>query len=73
LCCCRELPYWQYFCDYFPAVLIKEADLDPAKNYIFGYHPHGTKCRVARQPRPAPMRRLYWSAQLKLDHVIGYL
>ncbi|KAF9427638.1 diacylglycerol O-acyltransferase 1 [Entomortierella beljakovae] len=21
--------------------LIKEADLDPSKNYIFGYHPHG--------------------------------
>lgn len=38
---CRELTYWQYFCDYFPAVLVKEADLDPSKNYIFGYHPHG--------------------------------
>lgn len=27
--------------NYFPASLIKTADLDPNKNYIFGYHPHG--------------------------------
>ncbi|KAG0303800.1 diacylglycerol O-acyltransferase 1 [Dissophora globulifera] len=32
---------WTYFAKYFPMTLIKEADLDPSKNYIFGYHPHG--------------------------------
>ena len=32
---------WRYFRDYFPAHLIKTVDLDPNKNYIFGYHPHG--------------------------------
>ncbi|KAF9351936.1 diacylglycerol O-acyltransferase 1 [Mortierella sp. NVP85] len=32
---------WTYFAQYFPMTLIKEADLDPSKNYIFGYHPHG--------------------------------
>ncbi|KNC81203.1 hypothetical protein SARC_06464 [Sphaeroforma arctica JP610] len=37
----RRLSYWNYFSDYFPCVLVKEADIDPTKNYIFGYHPHG--------------------------------
>ncbi|KAG0193584.1 diacylglycerol O-acyltransferase 1 [Apophysomyces sp. BC1034] len=37
----RRWKLWKYFADYFPAEIIKEADLDPTKNYIFGYHPHG--------------------------------
>jgi len=37
----RRLPYWKYFRDYFPAELVKTADLDPNKSYIFGAHPHG--------------------------------
>ncbi|RCI03136.1 diacylglycerol O-acyltransferase 1 [Rhizopus stolonifer] len=37
----RQLSFWRYFADYFPAKLVKEADLDASKNYIFGYHPHG--------------------------------
>ncbi|KAG0211779.1 diacylglycerol acyltransferase [Mortierella sp. GBAus27b] len=32
---------WQYFAQFFPMTLIKEGELDPTKNYIFGYHPHG--------------------------------
>jgi 2-acylglycerol O-acyltransferase 2 len=28
--------------DYFPAKLIKMTQLDPERNYILGYHPHGT-------------------------------
>ncbi|KAF9959059.1 diacylglycerol O-acyltransferase 1 [Modicella reniformis] len=32
---------WTHFAQYFPMTLVKEADLDPSKNYIFGYHPHG--------------------------------
>ncbi|KAF9101243.1 diacylglycerol O-acyltransferase 1 [Mortierella sp. AM989] len=32
---------WTYFARYFPMTLVKEGDLDPSKNYIFGYHPHG--------------------------------
>lgn len=37
----RRLKWWKYFCGYFPISLIKTADLDPKKNYVFGYHPHG--------------------------------
>lgn len=37
----RRLKFWRYFCEFFPINLIKTADLDPQKNYIFGYHPHG--------------------------------
>ncbi|EPY50047.1 diacylglycerol O-acyltransferase Dga1 [Schizosaccharomyces cryophilus OY26] len=33
-------PY-HWFCHYFPIRLHKTANLDPKKNYIFGYHPHG--------------------------------
>ena len=32
---------WNYFRDYFPIRLIKTADLDPSRSYLFGYHPHG--------------------------------
>uniref|UniRef100_A0A3B4TXM8 Monoacylglycerol O-acyltransferase 3a n=1 Tax=Seriola dumerili TaxID=41447 RepID=A0A3B4TXM8_SERDU len=34
---------WEYFRDYFPITLVKTVDLDPKKNYIFGFHPHGEK------------------------------
>ncbi|XP_067841461.1 2-acylglycerol O-acyltransferase 2 [Heptranchias perlo] len=37
----RSVKVWNYFRDYFPIRLIKTADLDPKKNYIFGFHPHG--------------------------------
>ncbi|XP_054721576.1 2-acylglycerol O-acyltransferase 1-like [Uloborus diversus] len=40
----RRLPMWKYFADYFPIKMVKTADLDPNKNYIFGYHPHGIFC-----------------------------
>ena len=37
----RRLPFWQHAANYFPVRLHKTCDLDPQKNYIFGYHPHG--------------------------------
>lgn len=37
----RKSPFWKWFADYFPIKLVKTADLDPSKNYVFGYHPHG--------------------------------
>ncbi|KAJ3147606.1 2-acylglycerol O-acyltransferase 1 [Geranomyces variabilis] len=37
----REWSFWRGFGDYFGAELVKTAELDPAKNYVFGYHPHG--------------------------------
>lgn len=40
----RRLPIWKYFADYFPVTMIKTAELDPNKNYILGYHPHGIMC-----------------------------
>ncbi|KAI9218719.1 diacylglycerol acyltransferase [Blastocladiella britannica] len=37
----RHAQLWKYMSKYFPVELVKEADLDPSRNYIFGYHPHG--------------------------------
>ncbi|KAF7725343.1 diacylglycerol O-acyltransferase 1 [Apophysomyces ossiformis] len=37
----RRWLLWRYFAAYFPVKLIKEHDLDPTQNYVFGYHPHG--------------------------------
>ncbi|XP_078793056.1 2-acylglycerol O-acyltransferase 1 isoform X2 [Oryzias latipes] len=37
----RSWAVWGHFRDYFPLKLIKTVDLDPTKNYIFGFHPHG--------------------------------
>jgi 2-acylglycerol O-acyltransferase 2 len=37
----RELAFWRYVGNYFPVKLIKTTELDPSKNYVFGYHPHG--------------------------------
>ncbi|KAL9963530.1 hypothetical protein ACROYT_G027048 [Oculina patagonica] len=36
-----DLFAFRYARDYYPISLVKTADLDPCKNYIFGYHPHG--------------------------------
>ena len=43
----RNLKIWKYFRDYFPLKLIKTVELEPSKNYIFGYHPHGILCAGA--------------------------
>ncbi|CAF0710190.1 unnamed protein product [Brachionus calyciflorus] len=40
----RTWSLWKYFRDYFPIKLVKTADLDPNKNYIFGISPHGVMC-----------------------------
>ncbi|KAG1703656.1 2-acylglycerol O-acyltransferase 1 [Nymphon striatum] len=37
----RRWKIWRYFKDYFPVTLKKTVDLDPSRNYIFCYHPHG--------------------------------
>ncbi|TKS93357.1 2-acylglycerol O-acyltransferase 2-A [Collichthys lucidus] len=37
----RSWTVWDNFRDYFPIRLVKTVDLDPKKNYIFGFHPHG--------------------------------
>lgn len=37
----RRLVIFDFVRDYFPVSLEKTAELDPKKNYIFGYHPHG--------------------------------
>lgn len=38
---CRKLCIWKRFAEYFPLKLIKTEELDPNRNYIFGFHPHG--------------------------------
>lgn len=43
----RRLRIWKYFRDYFPITLVKTTELEPSKNYIFGYHPHGVLCTGA--------------------------
>lgn len=37
----RRLSVFKYISDYFPITLVKTSELDPQKNYILGYHPHG--------------------------------
>ncbi|CAF1245126.1 unnamed protein product [Rotaria magnacalcarata] len=37
----RRCSIWTHWTQYFPLTLIKSKDLDPNRNYIFGYHPHG--------------------------------
>lgn len=37
----RRLSVFKYMSNYFPITLVKTSELDPQKNYIFGYHPHG--------------------------------
>jgi hypothetical protein len=37
----RSMPLWRLYTEYFPMRLHRTAELDPTKNYIFAYHPHG--------------------------------
>jgi 2-acylglycerol O-acyltransferase 2 len=37
----RQLSIWTIVSHYFPVTLVKTEDLEPNRNYIFGYHPHG--------------------------------
>lgn len=37
----RRLAIFKNIRDYFPITLVKTSELDPQKNYILGYHPHG--------------------------------
>ncbi|XP_076842344.1 2-acylglycerol O-acyltransferase 1-like [Brachyhypopomus gauderio] len=37
----RNWTMWKYFRDYFTISLIKTVDLEPNRNYLFGFHPHG--------------------------------
>ena len=37
----RRLAIFKYIRDYYPITLVKTSELDPQKNYILGYHPHG--------------------------------
>jgi len=37
----RNWKIWHYFRDYFPVTLKSTASLDPNKNYLMIYHPHG--------------------------------
>uniref|UniRef100_A0A8C5ZD42 Acyltransferase n=2 Tax=Marmota marmota marmota TaxID=9994 RepID=A0A8C5ZD42_MARMA len=37
----RNWAIWRHFRDYFPISLVKTAELNPSRNYLFGFHPHG--------------------------------
>lgn len=43
----RSWRIWSYVRDYYPVKLVKTAELDPGRNYIMGYHPHGIMCMGA--------------------------
>lgn len=43
----RSWRMWKWYNEYFPIKLIKTAELDPSKNYLFGSHPHGVLCSGA--------------------------
>ena len=43
----RRLSIFKQIRDYYPISLIKTTELNPQKNYIFGYHPHGVFCEGA--------------------------
>ncbi|XP_031568899.1 2-acylglycerol O-acyltransferase 2-A-like [Actinia tenebrosa] len=40
-CFVRRWRIFNIIRDYFPITLVKTTELDPNKNYILGYHPHG--------------------------------
>ena len=40
----RNFPFWRPMASYFPMSIEKTVDLDPNKNYLMGYHPHGIIC-----------------------------
>ncbi|XP_048380318.1 diacylglycerol O-acyltransferase 2-like [Stegostoma tigrinum] len=40
----RSWAMWRYMRDYFPVSMVKMAELDPKRNYVFGSHPHGIMC-----------------------------
>jgi hypothetical protein len=37
----RSWRVWSYVRDYFPISMHRTAEIDPSKNYMFVYHPHG--------------------------------
>lgn len=37
----RQSSIWTLVSNYFPINLVKTADIEPDRNYIFGCHPHG--------------------------------
>ena len=37
----RRWKIWEYMRNFFPIELIKTEELDPKRNYLLGYHPHG--------------------------------
>jgi len=37
----RKLRIWKLAAGYYPIRLVKTCELDPGKNYLLGYHPHG--------------------------------
>ena len=43
-CPVRRWELWRHFADFFQGKLVKTADLDPSKNYVFSCHPHGICC-----------------------------
>jgi 2-acylglycerol O-acyltransferase 2 len=37
----RRWRIFRWLADYFPITIKKTEELDPTRNYVFGYHPHG--------------------------------
>ncbi|DAA21911.1 TPA: monoacylglycerol O-acyltransferase 2 [Bos taurus] len=50
----RGATIWKYVKDYFPISLVKTAELDPSRNYLAGFHPHGETHRGAEDTSSLP-------------------
>ncbi|ETV84621.1 hypothetical protein H257_03774 [Aphanomyces astaci] len=37
----RQHSAWKFMCSYTKLEIVREAELDPTKQYVFAYHPHG--------------------------------
>ncbi|TMS01230.1 2-acylglycerol O-acyltransferase 1 [Larimichthys crocea] len=68
----RSWTVWDHFRDYFPIRLVKTVDLDPKKNYIFGFHPHVVLKEVmSLSSRSVELQRLWTLDQNRLQSIMG--
>uniref|UniRef100_G3T704 Acyltransferase n=1 Tax=Loxodonta africana TaxID=9785 RepID=G3T704_LOXAF len=48
----RRSVMWKYMKDYFPISVLSEQELDPSRNYLAGFHPHGGLTRGEGRETP---------------------
>ncbi|MEQ2252635.1 hypothetical protein ILYODFUR_023802 [Ilyodon furcidens] len=58
----RNWTVWEYLRDYFPLTLVKTVDLDPTKNYIFGFHPHEEAMTILEV-----LDEIWWTSDIEVE------